>query len=174
MSLFKAELHEKILHYLARYETKRSAILPILHAIQDAEQWIQPQHIEALEQEFQLSKVEVQEVATFYSMYRLKEPKPFRILFCDNLVCTMMGAKECLAKLDTLVEQGDRAKLFSVQGVPCLGVCDAAPAMLINKQRYHKVKPEALDGILTDYANRHKPYASELETLAQARQEGRL
>jgi NADH:ubiquinone oxidoreductase subunit E len=37
-------------------------------------------------------------------------------------------------------------------GVPCLGVCDQAPAMLVNKDRHHKVTIENVDQILSKYA----------------------
>src|SRR3954468_13215276 len=92
MSVFSKTLQDKIKHYLGRYETERSAILPILHEIQDECGWIQPSHMLALETEYGLPRVQVQEVASFYSMYRLSELKPLRIYFCDNIVCTMMGA----------------------------------------------------------------------------------
>ncbi len=144
MSVFSQELQEKIKHYLGRYETKRSAILPILHAIQDECEWIKPEHFEGLEKEFDLLRVQVREVATFYSMYRLEEPKKFRILFCDNLVCTTMGAKKTMEKIEHVLEGYEKKGKdcpFSLQGVPCLGVCDGAPAMLVNKDRYLKVHP---------------------------------
>ena len=155
MSIFSSHLQERIKHFLGRYETKRSAILPILHEIQDECGWIKQDHIAALETEYGLPKVHVQEVATFYSMYRLKPAKPFRILFCDNIVCNIMGAKEVMAEIETHMEKftgkGEDCP-FSLQGVPCLGVCDGAPAMLVNKDRYLKVTRENVNTLLDKYA----------------------
>ena len=102
MSFFSTGLNEKIIHFLHRYETPRSAILPVLHAIQDECGWIKEEHIEALEKEHDLPRVHVQEVATFYSMYRLEEPKKYRILFCDNVVCTMMGAGKVMKRIEEI------------------------------------------------------------------------
>lgn len=154
MSAFSKTLQDKIQHYLGRYETKRSAILPILHEIQDECGWIQPQHIEALESEYGLHRIHVREVASFYSMYRLKESKPLRIYFCDNIVCTMMGANKVMDKIKKhikSVEDSGKECKFSLQGVPCLGVCDGAPAMLVNKDRYLKVNSDNIDEILRKY-----------------------
>jgi NADH-quinone oxidoreductase subunit E len=156
MSVFTQEVKAKIEGYLTRYETRRSAILPILHVLQDAYGWIQPAHVEALESEFQLHKVEVQEVATFYSMYRLEKPAQFRVLFCDNIVCNMLGANKVIHRIEAHIarykEAGNSEPPFSVQGVPCLGVCDGAPAMLVNKERHLRVTEENIDEILAKYA----------------------
>lgn len=152
--MFSQTLQNKIQHYLQRYETKRSAILPILHEIQDECGWIKPEHIEALEKDYGLNKVHVQEVASFYSMYRLKEEKPLRIYFCDNLVCTMMGANKVMDKIHAHIkkkEASGKPCSFSLKGVPCLGVCDGAPAMLVNKDRYLNVTAENVDDILRKY-----------------------
>jgi len=154
-SIFSANLQEKIKHYLGRYETKRSAILPILHAIQDECGWIKDEHVDALESDYELHNIHVREVLTFYSAYRRHEPKKFTIQFCDNIVCCMMGAKGVIAKIEQHIaayESGGKETPFSVQGVPCLGVCDGAPAMLVNKDRHLRVNQDNVDAILQKYA----------------------
>ena len=156
MSAFSQALQEKIQSLLGRYETKRSAILPALHAIQDELGWIQDNHVDELQQTYGLNRVDVREVLTFYSMYRTKKPRKNCILFCNNIVCHMLGAKEVMHKISSHIEKleakhGDEAA-FSIAGVPCLGVCDGAPAMLVNKDRYLKVSTENVDEILRKYA----------------------
>jgi NADH-quinone oxidoreductase subunit E len=156
MGVFSAKVEEKINHYLGRYETKRSAILPVLHFIQDEYGYVKDEHVEELHQKFQLDRIDVREVLTFYSMYRQKPPKKFQILFCNNMVCHMMGADNVIDKIKGHVEKLQQ-KLgpdvpFSVEGVPCLGVCDGAPAMLVNKDRHLKVTLENVDSILQKYA----------------------
>lgn len=153
-ALFSDNLKKSITAYLSRYETKRSAILPILHAIQDEQGWIRDEHMEALEKDYGLSAVEVREVVTFYSMYRTEKPAKFQVLFCDNIVCCMMGAKETMAKIQDRIETFEKSgkeSPLSLQGVPCLGVCDGAPAMLVNKDRYLRVNPGNVGQILDKY-----------------------
>ncbi len=156
MSLFSDPIQKQILHYLERYETKRSAILPILHVIQDELGWIQKEHVEALEKEYGLSRVEVWEVATFYSMYRLKACKPLRIYYCDNVVCSIMGGKKTTQKIEEELKQRfpDQEHCpFSLEPVPCLGVCDGAPALLVNKDRHLKITENQVAGLLDHYKN---------------------
>ena len=154
--VFSAGLQDKIKGLLGRYETKRSSILPILHAIQDECGWVEDKHIDALESEHGLHRVHVKEVLTFYSWYRKSPPRQFEIQFCDNVMCCMLGAREAMAKVQSHIDKyeaqmGEKAP-FRMIGVPCLCVCDGAPAMLVNKDRHLKVTADKVDGILAKYA----------------------
>jgi NADH-quinone oxidoreductase subunit E len=151
---FSPALKEKINGYLKRYETRRSAILPILHEVQDELGWISSESVEELARDYDLPEVHIREVLTFYSMYRQEKPAKHPILFCDNIVCCMMGAKPVMEKIKAKVKEVNQAKgqeVLSLQGVPCLGVCDGAPAMLVNKDRYLKVTVDNVDQILSKY-----------------------
>lgn len=155
-SVFSPALQDKIKKELVRYETKRSSILPILHAIQDECGWVQERHIEALDGTYGLNRVQIKEVLTFYKAYRQEAPRKYEIEFCDNIVCCMMGAKAAMHKIEGHIEaleakHGEKTP-FRLKGVPCLGVCDQAPAMLVNKDRHHKVTVENVDQILEKYA----------------------
>ena len=133
------------------YETRRSAILPILHHIQDEYEWIQDEHIRALETQYQLHRVQVEEVARFYAMYRLEEPKRFRVMVCDNIVCSMRGAQATMQRVKERIAALGEQSPFSVEGVPCLGVCDGAPAVLVNKDRYLQLDAAKADRLLDRY-----------------------
>lgn len=155
MSVFSDVIRQKIAGHLDRYESKRSAILPVLHIIQDEDGWIKDEHVEGLEKEYGLSAVDVREVLTFYSMYRTEKPAKFHVYFCDNMVCTMMGAKGAMEKVRQRIAAYEAKGIESpigLQGVPCLGVCDGAPAMLVNKERHLRVSAENVDKILDQYA----------------------
>jgi NADH-quinone oxidoreductase subunit E len=155
-NLFSSKLQATIKAELTRYETKRSSILPILHAIQDECEWVQDAHIDVLESVYGLSRVHIKEVLTFYKAYRQEKPRKHPIQVCDNIVCCMMGAKEVMAKIEGHIRRleekhGDNTP-FEMIGVPCLGVCDQAPAMIVNKDRHHKVTVENVDHVLEKYA----------------------
>ena len=151
MAVFSDDVKKKIDHYLQRYETKRSAILPVLHVIQDSYGWVQDQHIEALEVDYGLSKVDVLEVFTFYTAYLKEKPAKYHIQFCDNIVCEMRGAKEAMHCIEEKYVAKDKTK-FDCIGVPCLGLCGQAPVMLVNKDRYGNVTADKVDGILSSYS----------------------
>ncbi len=154
MSVFSPKLQEQIKGYLGRYETKRTAIIPILHAIQDEYGWISDEQVTELHEKYDLHRVEVREVMTFYTLYHKEPPAKFEILFCDSIVCSMMGAREAIHKIEERIKEykaAGKEPPFSVEGVPCLGVCDGAPALLVNKDRHLKVTAANVDEILKKY-----------------------
>lgn len=154
MSVFSAQVREQIDQLIGRYETKRSAILPILHAIQDEYGWVNEDQVEELHEKYGLDRVHVREVITFYSLYHDEPVAKYQILLCNNLVCCMFDADAVIDKIKARIEQyhaKGQESPFSVEGVPCLGVCDGAPAMLVNKDRYLKVTTDNVDEILDKY-----------------------
>jgi NADH-quinone oxidoreductase subunit E len=163
MSHFSPELKKIIEGYLTRFETKRSSILPILHAIQDEKDWISNADVDALEKEFQLSAVDVREVLTFYTMYRQKPPKPYRLEVCKSISCWLMGANDTIAAVKAEIakaEKEGRTLPFEVHGVECLGQCGYAPSTLINKDRHNNVTPERALELIREYSAKELPPAA--------------
>lgn len=160
---FSPELKERIQGYLRRYETVRTSILPILHAIQDEKDWISQDDVVALERDFGLSVVDVNEVLSFYTMYRKQPPKPYRFEVCNSISCWLMGSEKTVAAIN---ERLDKAKAegrelpFECHKVECLGVCGYAPVALINKDRHLNVTPELALKLVEDCARRPLPEAA--------------
>jgi len=156
MSVFSDELRKKIEGYLTRYETKRSAILPVLHAIQDEHGWVSPAQIEELHETYGLDRVSVKEVITFYDIYNDEPVRKYTVRYCTNLTCTMLGAKDAVKKIEGLIakldsEMGEDGP-FCLEKFPCLGKCDGAPVMLVNKTRHEHATADKVEDILSQYA----------------------
>ncbi len=163
VSYFSAELNEVIRSYLTRFETKRSSILPILHAVQDEKDWISNEDIEALEIEHGLDKIEVREVLTFYTMYRQKPPKPYRFEVCKSISCWLMGANNTIKAIKEEIEKHEkdgRELPFEVHAAECLGQCGYAPSTLINKDRHNCVTPERALELIREYSSKPLPKAA--------------
>lgn len=163
MPIFSPELTKIIEGYLKRYETKRSSILPILHAIQDEKDWISDEDIDELEKHFGLAAVDVREVLTFYTMYRKLPPKPYRFEICKSISCWLMGANDTIKAVRHEIEKAQkegRELPFEVHGVECLGQCGYAPSTLINKDRHNNVTPEKALALLKEYSAKELPKAA--------------
>jgi len=164
MSHFPEHLKQTIENYLNRYETKRSSILPILHAIQDEWDWISDDDVSALEAEFGLNAVDVREVLTFYTMYRKTPPKPYRFEVCKSISCWLMGADKTIDAITHEIElamKENRPIPFEVHAVECLGQCGYAPASLINKERHNHVTPEKALELIKEYCSKELPKAAQ-------------
>ena len=156
MSGFSDSLKAKIEAYLNRYETRRSAILPVLHAIQDEHGWVSEAQIEELHKTYGLDRVHVKEVITFYDIYKDQPVRKFQIRYCKNLTCHMLGAQDAICRIKDHIKALD-AQLgedgpFSLEEFPCLGKCDGAPVMLVNKERIEHATVDKVDAILSKFA----------------------
>lgn len=161
---FSEDLKSAIEKYLTRYETKRSSILPILHAIQDEKDWISDEDVEVLESEFGLPAVDVREVLTFYSMYRKEPPKPWRFEVCNSISCWLMGSEKTLAAIEERIAEaaknGEEIP-FSCREVECLGLCGKGPVGFINKDRQESVTPERALELIEEYLQKPLPQAAQ-------------
>lgn len=155
MGYFSQDLSKKIESYVGRFETRRSAILPVLHAIQDEKGWIRPEDIDALEKEFNLPAVDVQEVVSFYTMYRTSPVKPYRIEICNSISCWLRGAEKTIETLNEHMDgwknKTGREPPFEVHAVACLGMCGHAPVAFVNKDRHLNVTPELALKLVEQY-----------------------
>jgi NADH:ubiquinone oxidoreductase subunit E len=156
VAVFSDGVAKKIEAYLTRYETRRSAILPVLHAIQDEYGWIKEEHIQELHETYQLDRIHVKEVITFYDIYKDEPTRRFTLRMCDNFTCRMLGSKATIAKIESCISRLD-AEMgqdgpFSLEKFPCLGKCDGAPVLLVNKERHEKVTEDRVEEVLGKYA----------------------
>lgn len=105
-------------------------------------------------------------IATFYSMLSTEEKKQNIIRVCDGPVCWLKRAGELRGTIDLLMKDHPDWK---VERTSCLGLCDRAPAVLVNENQAGPILPEQAERILdgwygegTDYS---KPRAGELRVM---------
>ena len=107
---------------------RRDLLIEYLHALNDAFGAVFERHIAALAECMNLSQAEVFEVASFYHHFEIlrddQAAPRLRVRVCSGLSCAMAGADELLAKLPALLQVD-----VKVEPVPCIGRCDAAPAL---------------------------------------------
>jgi NADH-quinone oxidoreductase subunit F len=107
---------------------RRHLLLPALHALQHRVGWISEGGLTYVSERLRIAPAEAYGVATFYAMFST-EPRPSTVLHvCDDIACRVAGANEVIDEI--LGEVGpDRAG--AVIRSPCLGMCDRAPAALV-------------------------------------------
>lgn len=127
---------------LTRYENKQSAIIRCLYRGQDENGgWVSPEVILALSEAMDIPPAQIEEVATFYTMFNLKPVGQHHIQVCVTLSCAMAGARELT---DAMMKEAGCSKLgetskdgkFTFSKVECLGSCDTAPMLQVNRDPY--------------------------------------
>lgn len=154
---FTEENKREIARIVKQYPADRSksALLPVLHIAQaQFGGWVSPAVQDLVAETLGLLPIEVYEVATFYTMFNLKEVGRHVLEICRTGPCMLRGADELMAEL----EQKTGAKvnggpspdgMFSLKAVECLASCGTAP-MLQCREDYHEWldKPGAVDAML--------------------------
>jgi NADH:ubiquinone oxidoreductase subunit F (NADH-binding)/NADH:ubiquinone oxidoreductase subunit E len=113
---------------------RRDLLIEYLHRLQDAHGALAPAHLVALAEALRLAPAEVYEVATFYHHFDVladgqDQPAPLTVRICDSLSCLLAGADDLAGALADLP-----AGEVRVQRVPCVGRCDAAPAVVVGQR----------------------------------------
>ena len=146
------ELDELITHY----PQKRSASLMLLHAIQEHFGYISKEAIEWTAKKLDLQPINIQELVTFYPMFRQEPAGKFQIKVCRTLSCALGGSGKLHEHfcqklgLDSQAHgvQTTKDGKFSVEFVECLASCGTAPVMMCNDDLYEGVSTQKADELL--------------------------
>ncbi len=154
--LLSPEVRAEIDRWVAKYpeEQRRSAVLPALHAAQEANQgYLNKDLMNAVAEYLGLAPVHVYEVATFYSMFDLEPVGKHKVNICTNISCMLMGADDvvshCEQKLGIkLGETTADGRITLKIEEECLAACTGGPMMVVDGHYHTKLTPEKIDQIL--------------------------
>ena len=133
---------------------QRALILPVLHMAQREFGWVSPKVIDFVAKSIPVPTIQVEEVATFYTMYNKKPIGRWHLQVCHNISCSLMGAE--------IVIEGIEGKLgiargettadgeFTLIGAECLGSCGTAPMMQVNDHYHENLSLAKVDQLLED------------------------
>lgn len=149
---------------LARYpqERQRSAIMPLLYLAQSVEGYVSREGLQEVAGLLGLTTAEVEAVATFYSMYRLRPTGTHVVNVCTNLSCTLRGAREVYeaAHAAAGMRHGQELSddgLITLHEEECLGVCDFAPAVQVNFANHDRVSPQRMRELIASLRDGEVP-----------------
>ncbi|GAB4118208.1 MAG: formate dehydrogenase subunit gamma [Sideroxydans sp.] len=138
---------EQITALIQAHQDRPGALLPLLHAIQDALGFIPPEAIGEIAGALHLSRAEVHGVITFYHHFRTTPPARHTLHICCAEACQSMGAQQ-------LVEHAEKklahlaAGDCELQPVYCLGLCATSPALMLDGELHARVTPEKFDALV--------------------------
>src|SRR3954469_24677131 len=87
----KTHLREK---YFPRYPTKRAVLLPALHYVQHAYNWLPTQALQEIAEFLELAPAEVLDTASFYEEYWLKPKGKYLLQVCRSLSCEICDSRK--------------------------------------------------------------------------------
>jgi len=180
MPVFTPELVEVAERIVARYPKgrERSAILPLLYLAQSAEGHVSREGLREVAGLLGITTAEVEAVATFYTMIRLRPAGRHVVSVCTNLACVLRGAEGVYARareaLGPGCEEVTEDGMFTLHEEECLGACDAAPLVQVNSASYHRVTPDRVVEMIDAIRRGEPPTPSHGEFPGDFRQVSRI
>jgi NADH-quinone oxidoreductase subunit E len=147
----KAEIGKE----LEQSPSGQAACLEALKIVQNHRRWVSDEAVAELAPLIGMTPAELDAVATFYPFIYRRCVGRHVIHLCDTVSCWIMGYETLLAHLTQRlgIAPGETTPdgRFTLLPVSCLGVCDRAPAMMIDRELHDGLTPEKIDRILEGY-----------------------
>jgi NADH-quinone oxidoreductase subunit E len=160
MSVLSEDLRQKILAYLPRYPSKQAVTLPALHLVQDELRCVPLEAIREIADLLDLAPAEVHDTMSFYGFYR-DEKQPLgktRLWVCRGLACALREGEEVLGdfctKLDVKPGGTSADGKITVEFAECIGVCEGAPAVLLDDVGRPNVTRDKVDALIAELRGR--------------------
>jgi NADH-quinone oxidoreductase subunit E len=137
---------------LTRFPNKQSAMMNVLHLVQESQGYLSDAAIDWVAGKLGLSPIKVLEVVTFYPMFRRQPVGKVHVTICRTLSCALCGSYTIREKLEAALGckiggvSSDGA--FSLDWGECLGSCGTGPVVHVNGALYENVKADNLDGFI--------------------------
>jgi formate dehydrogenase subunit gamma len=143
---------------IATLKDRPGALLPILHAVQDALGFVPPSAVPQIAAGLNLSRAEIHGVISFYHYFRDTPPGRHTVRVCRAEACQSMNGRDlehhARQRLGIAFHQTTADGRFSLEPVYCLGNCSCAPSIMIDGHLYGRVSALRFDAIIGEWDTR--------------------
>ncbi len=141
-----------------KYGDDRSALLPILHELQNKYNYLSDVIMQETAHSLDIHPVEVEGVVSFYSFFRTnKKQGKYVIRLCQTISCDLAGKENVARQLENElgIKFGETTedRMFTLEYTNCMGMCDKGPAMMVNDRLFARVTPDKVSRIIADCRN---------------------
>jgi NADH-quinone oxidoreductase subunit E len=127
-------------------------VLPCLHRIQDDRGYVADEDIDGLCEWLGVPRIQVEEVLSYYTMFRRSPVGRWHVQVCRNVSCSMRGAERLIGhvcKRLGVPPGGTTADgRYTVSTVECLGSCGTAPVLTVNEAYHENMDAAKADALL--------------------------
>jgi NADH-quinone oxidoreductase subunit E len=129
-----------------------SLVLPSLHRIQAERGFVADEDIALLAAHLGVPRVQIEEVLSFYTMFRRAPRGRHLVEVCRNVSCSMLGAERILAHLKARLGIGPGETTpdgrITLGTAECLASCGTGPVMVVDGAYHERLTEDRVDAIL--------------------------
>ena len=154
--VYTAENRARFEEIVRRYppDRRRSAVLPALYLAQYQLGYITANAIRHVAELLGITRADVEDVVSFYTMFYTKPVGTFVLQVCRTLSCALNGAERVSEELQATLKiapgQTDPSGTFTLLEVECLGACDRAPVVMVNDAWHECLQPQDAARLVED------------------------
>ena len=155
-NLLPKNITNTIDHWIQKFPQgkQRSAIIAALHAVQHHNNgFLTNDLLNQVAEYINIPKMNVYEVATFYSMFQTQPVGKHEIAVCNNISCMLRGSDEIISHIEnklniSLGESTSDGNIFLKKEEECLAACTGAPMMMVDHIYIENLTIKKVDEIL--------------------------
>jgi [NiFe] hydrogenase diaphorase moiety large subunit len=144
-----------------KYSNDRTRMMDIARAVQAELGSVSGKAMEVIAKATGAHRVEVEGLVSFYAFLSTKPKGKVVIRLCDDVIDEMKGAKNVekafCEELRIAVGQTTKDKRIELERTPCIGMCDQAPAALINDVVFTHLTPKKAREIAKELKKKTDP-----------------
>ncbi len=145
----------KVAEIASRYRGRPEMLMKVIIQVQKIIPTFSAAVASTIAREMDIPQTQVYSCVTFYAMLSVKPRGRYIIRMCKSAPCHVRGAKEVVKALEDLlrIKMGETTEdhRFTLEYCPCIGLCEQAPAMMINEKTYVNLTPESVRDIVKRY-----------------------
>ena len=154
MARLSPETVERARETIALYPHPRSALIPILHVLQEQDGYLTEDGMAHVAELLSLTPAEVLGTASFYDMFFTHPVGKHLVSICTNVACLLNGGYELLEhaeeKLGVKAGGTTADKQFTLEEVECIALCGEAPCLAVNWRFFGNVSNGDFDKLVDD------------------------
>ena len=148
------DVSAKLQQVVDQWREEPGSLIEVLHEAQNSFGGLPKPVLGWIAQELGLPREDVFGVASFYTMFAMEARPRYLLRVCHCLSCHLADSDSIIDAIrdaagiapgETTSDDG----LFQLETVSCLGLCDQAPAMLVNLERHGNLTPRKAKDILS-------------------------
>ncbi len=131
---------------ISEFGNEQKSVIQILTRVNEELSYIPAEVVDAVAEATGVSPGEVYSVVSFYSFFSSTPRGRNIVRVCSTISCAMAGQGDVLS---ALVEEfgitpfeTTEDSFLTIEITPCIGLCDQAPAMLVNGTPHGNLTPE--------------------------------
>ena len=136
--MFAPEVLKELDKITIKYDDKKAALLPVLHAVQEKEGFISTATEQNIAEYLGIPAVHIHEVVSFYHLFHSVKKGQCHFAVCQTTACALLGGEDIIEHIKGRlgIKHGETTPdgRFSLSTVECLGACELAPVMQCGKE----------------------------------------